>query len=335
MSKLFKKLALLMVVVCFASSAFADELIMKNGDRLTGRVKSKDGDTIVFSTQYGDPLTIKWSEVEELKTKEPVKVMTTSGDVKEVSTFKDTSGEQITNSTIDVGDVDLIKPEPWRLGEGYRFTGNVNFAVEIDRGNTDSDEYDFDTSIELRDLKNRFTFHGELENDKTNGSTTNDKWTTASKYDRFFTEQTYGFLLFVVESDKFADLEERYVYGAGLGRQFYEGAKTNFSIDVGGSHVRENFDSDSTEEYAAATWGVKYDHFLYRELLQIYHRQIGLWNVEETEKVVLTAWSGVRIPIYMGIVGSSELKWEYDSQPAGGADKDDFTTTVKLGYAWK
>ena len=62
-------------VFLFWGQASADEVWLKNGDRLTGKVMSLDAGTLVFKTSYAGDLSIKWGEVVNLKTDEPVKVV--------------------------------------------------------------------------------------------------------------------------------------------------------------------------------------------------------------------------------------------------------------------
>lgn len=61
------------------SSAFADEVLMKNGGRISGSIVNKSGEILKLKTDYAGELRIKWSEVNALRTDGPVDVMLTDG----------------------------------------------------------------------------------------------------------------------------------------------------------------------------------------------------------------------------------------------------------------
>jgi hypothetical protein len=48
----------------------------------------------------------------------------------------------------------------------------------------------------------------------------------------------------------------------------------------------------------------------------------------------LGTWTGLRIPLMLGLVASTEMKVAYDSGAAEEADTLDTSYLVKLGYQW-
>ena len=73
---------------------------------------------------------------------------------------------------------------------------------------------------------------------------------------------------------------------------------------------------------------------LFEEFVQVYHKQIGFWNLDSTSDVVWDTWTGLRFPLVYGLVASTELKVEYDGGAPDDTDDVDTTYTFKLGYAW-
>jgi len=59
----FGQFMLIMSLMGFAASAMADEVILKNGDRLSGTVVTKADDKLVFKTKYAGEIKIDWAEV--------------------------------------------------------------------------------------------------------------------------------------------------------------------------------------------------------------------------------------------------------------------------------
>jgi small nuclear ribonucleoprotein (snRNP)-like protein len=61
------------------SSLLADQVTFKNGDRITGSVVSKDAKTLTIKTAVFGLVTVPWTEVETLRTDQPVTVELSSG----------------------------------------------------------------------------------------------------------------------------------------------------------------------------------------------------------------------------------------------------------------
>src|SRR6202035_3272656 len=59
--------------------ARADQVTLKNGDRLTGAIVKADGKTLLLKTDYAGDLTLKWSAVDAFTTAEPVHVALAGG----------------------------------------------------------------------------------------------------------------------------------------------------------------------------------------------------------------------------------------------------------------
>ena len=57
--------------------AAADEVRLKNGDVLTGEIVKKETSILVFKTSYAGQIQIQWSEIETLKSDNPVHVILT------------------------------------------------------------------------------------------------------------------------------------------------------------------------------------------------------------------------------------------------------------------
>ena len=52
--------------------ATADELVMSNGDRLTGTILVKQGNTLRFKVSYAGELQIAWNQIASLKASQPL-----------------------------------------------------------------------------------------------------------------------------------------------------------------------------------------------------------------------------------------------------------------------
>ena len=60
-------------------NVFADQIVLKNGDRITGKILKKDGDKIVIETESAGTITILWAAVERVASDEPLNLELTDG----------------------------------------------------------------------------------------------------------------------------------------------------------------------------------------------------------------------------------------------------------------
>jgi len=311
----------------------ADELLLKDGSRILGKVLKKEGSTLDFKTSFAGTIKVEWDQVSELRTEQPVQVLLSNDEVISARVLTSPDGSTAVQAepdaparTVEPAQLAYINPEPWRLGKGFRFSGRVNFALESQRGNTDEDEIDVDGNLLWRRKHDRFILTGELEHDKNSGSTTADNWDLSGKYDRFVTEKWYYGAYLFAEADDFADLELRVGTGPGFGYQFFESKELNLSAETGLIRVYEDFQTQDNDNYWAAGWMINFDKYVLPEIfksyhLQIYHRNNGLWNLYSTRDVIWNTWTGLRFPLILGLVASTEIQLEYDSGAAPDADE--------------
>jgi hypothetical protein len=330
---------ILLLLTSIAGIVSADTLVMMDGSRLNGEVIHQEGGALEFSTPYAGVIQVQWSQVSEVIADKPMELFL---DNKELITsqriIRSTSGMTVetASGTRQITDADLvyINPEKWRRGEGYKLSGRVNLGVEYQQGNTDREELGLDGEVKIRRQHDRLNVIGQFEKDKSMSVTTAENWLLRSKYDYFVTDKWYygGTLKF--EHDEFADLDLRTALGPHIGYQFFESNELNLGVDAGLLYVIEDYTVSADDEYTALGWNVDFDKLLFGKGIQFYHRQSGQLQVDEIDNVVIDTWTGLRFPLYAGLLASAEVQADYDGGAPPGVDKVDNTYLIKLGYQW-
>jgi len=64
----------------FAAIVFADQVILTNGDRVTGKIVKSDTKELVLRTGFAGDIKIKWTAVNAITSADPLYVHLTSGD---------------------------------------------------------------------------------------------------------------------------------------------------------------------------------------------------------------------------------------------------------------
>jgi hypothetical protein len=69
------RLGTLLVLAGAALAAAADEVVLRNGDRIRGEITSLADGKLVLRTDYAGEIALRWREVASLSTTAPVSVM--------------------------------------------------------------------------------------------------------------------------------------------------------------------------------------------------------------------------------------------------------------------
>tara|TARA_R110000823_G_scaffold295738_3_gene415592 strand:+ start:46066 stop:47085 length:1020 start_codon:yes stop_codon:yes gene_type:complete len=321
--------------------AQADQLAMKNGSLLIGTLVSADETHVIFATPFAGEISIQKANIKTIVTDARVNVLLQDGAVYKDKRIVEQGDDLIILSDdespvrVDVPTLRLINPEPWRLGEGYKWFGRANAALESERGNTDTDELDMDLESVWRSLRDRYTVRGNWEIDEANNERNKYSWMLRNKYDRFSSDDPDNYLGFqaLFERDEFADLDLRTGIGPYIGRQFLEAPLATLHGEVGVVRVNEYFDAADDNDY----WGANWELRLTSEILpglELYADQLGVLNFSDADALIVNTTVGLRFPLVFGLEASAEAKYEFDGGAVEGVDDTDETYNVKLGYKW-
>ncbi|WP_201220898.1 DUF481 domain-containing protein [Halochromatium roseum] len=324
------------------ATAAADEIIMQNGDRLTGDVIRQDKGQLQLQTAYAGTISIDWDQVREVVLDEPAAVLLDDDRVIEVAKVTHRQDQVQLDPPGDTEPmslpperVEIIEPEPWEIGNGYRLNGRVNLALQDETGNAESTELDLDFDLRYRRRWHELETYGQLEYDTTRGIKTTENWTLLNKYTRRFpTSPWYGAAWLRLKHDRFADLRLRYLAGPSLGYQFNTDDDIRLSAEIGTIYLHEDF----YEHEDAKRWGpgvfIDYEQDLLSDRLQFYLNGMGFSAINGQSKDLWVSWTGFRIPLIGGFIASIEYEIDYDSDPAQATKTSDETVRLKLGYQW-
>ncbi len=333
---------LLTMAMIFSAVASADELVMKNGSRIIGKLVSSEDGLVVFDTPFAGKINIKNANIDVIRTEETATVQMKDGQVyrnKKVVATEDTlimqrAGEE--PREYDIDDIALVNPAPWQLGEGYNFNGRSSLAFQSERGNSDTDDTSADYLVEWRSLKDRYESRGYLERGVANGDDVTDRWELRNTYDRFTSDAADyywgGKLRF--EYDQFADLDLRTVLGPHFGKQFFSSKRLTLKVEAGPVYVDEQFDIAEDNNY----WGMNWDVNLESDILgfgtTLYVLHDGTFNFDSADEPLLNATMGLRMPLILGFETSVQARWEYNGGAPLDTEELDETYSFRIGYSW-
>ncbi len=322
-----------------AEEAPADEIVLQNGSRIIGTVTGTRDGVVTIETEFAGTLEIDQSRIVSLVNDEPVVMKLEDGTVVEDQPMlvEDTQlvlSPEVAGGAYSLSALDVLNPEPWELGDGYKWTGLTSAALTLEQGNTDTEEFDYKLESVWRSLRDRYTVKLAGEIDEANGVKNAENWNAIGKYDYFIDGDWYWGVNASAEQDKFADLDLRYYLGPYIGRQFYDEPVLTLSAEGGVVYVNEDFIVADDKEYPGANWTVNASSNYLGGESRLYFDHNGILNLADMNDLILNTTFGLAFPLLFNIEAAAEVLIEYDSGVPADVEEVDQTYRFRIGYVW-
>jgi hypothetical protein len=240
---------------------FADQLTLKNGDRLSGTIvkSDDDGKTLLIKTDLAGDVTVKWDAITAIVSSQPLHIMLSDGQVI-VGRVSTTDG--ILEIATDGGTVpaahDAVKAvrdnatqaeidrlQRPRLRDYW--SGLFDLGLSLTEGNSSTAALTIAGKASRVVPKNKLTlYYTEVYSRDSNESPalTTANAIHAGVRDEFnLNPRVYAFAFTDFDEDALQHLDLRNVIGGGLGYHFINTKKTQFDVFGGGSFNQEYFAS--------------------------------------------------------------------------------------------
>ena len=331
--------ACLMLLV---QSGYADELVLKNGDRLTGKIVHLVDGKLLFKSDVAGEVTVSLSNIQTFSSDEPITVNLKDGTGFKQKVLSAEAGRFAVGGTEDlkaqqfgVADIVSINPPPKPIP---KWTGDVSVGITSTHGNTKTEMISANANATKRTEKDRTTASadyakGEQEDPDTGETVTIENWWRAKgKYDYFFSKKGYGYLDVRYEKDAVAALDRRMIVGVGGGYQWIESDDMNFSTELGLASLYEKFDNqtDSNSELSLQA-GYNFDKKL-RKNIKFTHDLTYYPAIDKFSDYYLTTTAGIRADFTEKIFMTLKAIFNYDATPALGRGSTDTKYFLGLGY---
>lgn len=334
----FNCLVLSAALVLAASAwAWADVVVLNNGDKLTGSIgQIKDG-SMAFTSPVLGALTIKLSDIQSYQTTSAATVQLKDGQTFQTPIVQGTATQIVTGDqkTVAVEEIKAVNapPEVW--------TGAVVFNGVLNRGNTNNETAGLGADAVLRRdnpfADDRFTLKGDYNYGNTgrgaDKTTTTDNLDALVKYDKFITEKLYGYGEVGYLHDRIAQLNVQLTPGAGLGYQWTDKPLFSFNTEGGVNYVYEDYQGSSPDQKA--------DYRLAYHLTSQLNPTVSLFNdaeylaaFEDPADYLLNADAGIRADLTKSFFAQFKVLYRRNDRPAAGALKDDLTYLLGVGWTF-
>ncbi len=336
----------LVLMILLMGYGHADEVIMKNGDRLQGEVVSMEEGKLIFKTPYASKNVIPWDQVERLTSEKILEVSLPDKETLKGKAVTAEDGALIlkpetgpVTEPIPMGQVKAMAP-PKPPAE-WEFTTKASAGISVEHGNTEKQTFTGDLHLGLKKMPHRITFYGELNKEQAGDPSveTENNALVNLDYNRFLSEDWYLFGNSQAQQDEFADLDLMWSVAAGAGYQFWHSKRKNLTLKIGPSYVSEhyskpmaNMDNKDNRKYAAGFWAIDFDMWFFERVLQVFHHDDGYVSFDDTNVWRLRTRTGIRIPITHGFFTALQYNYDWVNAPADGKLNYDSKVVFKLGW---
>lgn len=276
--------ASIFLILC-TGSLRADQVTLKNGDRLTGTISKSDGKTLVLSTDYAGDVTVKFDAIQAISSsadlyveaggKAAVGPVSTNGDNVVVATRTsgpiETPKSSITSLRSPAEETAYQKSlhPGWREG----WNGGVNLGFAITRGNSATKNLNIAFTAARKGFKDKLNLYANSIY-ATNDLSTATPHTTANtvgggtRYDRDLNSRLFGFVNADFFYDELQTLDLRSIFGGGGGWHALKAEATTLDFLFGANYTHESYSQPfdpatpdkKTRSLAAATLGDEFMH---------------------------------------------------------------------------
>jgi putative salt-induced outer membrane protein len=341
-------------LILFVPTLFADQITMKDGDRITGAIVKKDGDSVTIKSKNFGTVTLKWADVASVKSDQPLNVTLAGG--KTVKANIETQGDRIqvaapgAPQAVDPKDVVTLRDDAEettyqrflhpRLLDLWTITGGLNLAGT--KGNAQTSTLTTPVNFVRASNTTRTTayFNSISSSAKINGvdSSTAKAVRGGWAYDRNLAKKIFANAFNDYEYDKFQSLDLRVVIGGGLGYHIWSRDASHLSVLGGGDWNREAFGASGstaafTRNAAEAFWGDDFNYKLsartsFVETFRMFD------NLSDTGQYRVNADAGATTQLTKWLNWNVSLSDRYLSDPVPGRKKNDFLYSTGLGFNW-
>ena len=351
------------ISICLLSGLlFADQITLKNGDRLTGTVVKSDGKTLVLHTDAAGDLTIKYDSIQEIKTDQELHVglkdgktavgpvTTTDGKI-EVATKTggtvEAPKEDVTVLRNDAEEAAYYKSQHPTLLQGWN--GGINIGFALARGNSETENLALAFNAAHPTIHDKITMYASsvyTKNDAAGAvpSTIANLAQGGIRYDRNINPKLFGFIGADFSSDALQALNLRSTGSVGVGFHAIKNDNTTLDFLAGGNFTHESYTSsfDATgtlltaafvRNFGALTLGEELMHKLGKSTVLV--QKLYLYpNLTDTGEYRGTFDLGTVTKISKWLGWQNAFGDIYVSNPPVGAKKNDIVLTTGLNFAF-
>ena len=269
----------IIAAVLLTRFAFADQIVLKNGDKLTGTITKSDTKDLIIKTEFSGEVTVQWPAIQGINSSQALHMGLKNG--KTVSGVIKTAGGNIEVETVGTGSVTVPRDEIASLRDDAEeavydkqihpkltkgWVGGVNVGFALTGGNSETENLAIAFTADRKTAKDHIGLYANSVFAKDNApgatpATTAQAAQGGARYDRNFGARMFSFAGADFQTDQLQSLDLRSVFSGGLGVHAIKSERTTLDLLDGLNYTRENY-STLQRDLIALTIGEELMHKL-------------------------------------------------------------------------
>jgi len=333
-----KKLSLAYICLALflggASLSWADQVIMKNGDRITGEIQQIWDNDVLIEPEYDDDVKVSISLdlVDYIESEREFEITLADGrEVVATLVGRAETGEQIVEIDGQAMTVALSQiTELDEIDDYFDWESHVDINAAINKGNTDSVNTKFyaDTNLKIGDHRQIASL--TLNREEQDGITTKEQDILRYNYNWLFSDPWFLGASLSVERDPIRNLDHRYILGVTSGRDIWNTPRLFLNFQVGLGYLTEEDTLGVRDDSSVAIWALRYRQDFFTDLEAYHDDSVTYYLTGRTNTVIKTS-TGVRYEITDLLYLNLSVDYDYEKDPAAGAEPDDLSVVFGLG----
>jgi putative salt-induced outer membrane protein YdiY len=325
---------LVVVVSLWAAAAYADELVLKNGDHLTGEVVDLQDGNVSFKTDYAGVIKVRQERVGKITTTGPVTILLDNGEsfkgplsMRQGGRVTVGGGPDREPVVLSWDKVAAINPLPpaWH--------GTFTLGGSQQSGNTDRANFSIAFSGTKKTPRDRFRLGFLYNYASESGSVTTRNAYGHFQYNYFFSPTIFGYLGVELLNDHFKNINLRTVVGPGVGYQVWDEENSALEFEGGIAYFSEDVRDGEDRRWATARFAVDFRTLLlsavvFSENLTVYP------SLQKTGDYQLRNVAGLTSPLWSNWSLNLKNIFERDSNPQPGIKSNDVTWVLGMQYSF-
>jgi len=334
--------------LCLAATLQAEQVTLKNGDRLSGAIVSMDGKKLVIKTTYAGEVSIDWAEVSEFSSaKDPLVV--TKADKQVVSGPVMTEGPNVLvataqgTQTVPRTDVTTMRSPADQaayekslhpgLMEGWGGGGSFGFALARGNSQTTNVALGFDALRKTNTDAWVVTAASIYSTDNKAGTTSANQLGGLIRYDHNLNKKLFAYGAFAGMYDVLQDLNYRIMPSGGLGYHAIASKTTTLDLLGGLGYTRESYFDGTVNNLLTATLGNEFSHKI-TSSTTITQNFYYLPSLNDTANYRINFSAGFATKLNGWLTANANFVEQYVNQPVPGNKHNNILFTTGLGFTF-
>jgi putative salt-induced outer membrane protein YdiY len=310
----------------------ADVVVLKNGDRITGRIIKMESKRLEIDVAFADIIKIKWDDIQSITSERPLSVKLFG----EVDIPEDAGERRVDRLIVyTLGEGGAIRLQDVRAinfaERDYR--GYLSAGGNQTSGNTKTQALNVSGNLTYRRLEHRYYLDGKYNRAQAEGADTANNAAVSLRYDYFLTRRGYVGSFDLAETDQFQNLTVRATGGLIVGYDLLDREHHNLTIAAGPAAVYQDFTTEPATIAPSATGLLRYQYMFRGDDVVFFQKTQAFKDLGHGEATRVNADQGFRVSI-LNTNWSVNLEYDlrYNSLPVAG--KKTVDTNIIFGFSY-